>query len=110
MTVTVTLDCPGPPGPLQLIVKVVVPERTTLRLPESARLPDQPPDAVIDVAFADDHDKVVVPPCGILIGFAVTGQVAAGGGGGEGGGGGAAKTVMVVAAVACPPGPVQLTV
>jgi len=60
--------------------------------------PDQPPEAVQDVALVVDQFKVELPPEATLAGFALKEIV------------GGAVTVTVADWDAVPPGPVQLTV
>src|SRR5262245_43199759 len=48
-------------------------------VPDVARDPVQPPDAVHEVAFVDDQVSVDVPPVVTLVGFAVRDTVGAGG-------------------------------
>jgi hypothetical protein len=51
-------------------------------LPEVGLLPDQPPDAMHDVAFVDDQVSVEDEPLTTLVGFAESDTVGSGGGGG----------------------------
>ena len=57
MTVTSALADPEPPGPLQTSVSVafVVNGPTLVWVPEVARVPLQPPEAVQESALVDDH-------------------------------------------------------
>jgi hypothetical protein len=41
---------------------VLVADGVTIKVPESASLPDQAPEATQDVAWVDDHDRVLLPP------------------------------------------------
>ena len=51
-----------PPGPVQMILKVVVCVGVATSLPESALLPLQPSEAVADVEFVQLHERVVLCP------------------------------------------------
>jgi hypothetical protein len=86
-----------PPAPLQLSVKVLVmvsgPRGS---LPEVALLPVQAPEAVQEVAFAEDQVSAEDPPLVTDVGFAASDTVGAGG-----------VTVTVADALATPPSPVQ---
>ena len=68
--------------------------------PLMASLPDQPPDAVQEVALVADHVKVELAPLATVLGFALSLTVAVG----------AAVTVTVAVWTAFPPGPVQESV
>ena len=71
VTDTEALFCVVPPAPEQLSVYVVLVLRPpVLAVPEVARAPLQPPDAVQDVAFADDHVRVLAPPLATVVGDA----------------------------------------
>jgi hypothetical protein len=70
-------------------------------LPEVALPPDQPPEAVQEVASVEDQVSVDDPPLVIDVGFAASDTV------GTGGGGGVPDTVTVADALALPPEPVQ---
>ena len=97
---TVALAWALPPDPVQLSEKVVaLLSAAVLSLPAVALLPDQPPDAVQDVAFVDDHVRLLVPPLATEVGDADSDTV------------GVAE-VTVTDAVRCvvPPAPVQLSV
>ena len=59
--------------------------------------PDQPPDAVQEVAFVEDQVSVEDAPFAIDVGFAVSDTVGPGG-----------ATVTVADALALPPEPVQV--
>ncbi len=72
-----------PPGPEQVSAYVASsPSAPVLRLPLVARVPLQLPDAVHEVALADDHVKIAEPPASIVVleasrdtvGSAVTGE------------------------------------
>jgi hypothetical protein len=102
MSVTVTLDSPVPPAPVQVRVKVVaVVSAAVLWLPAVALVPLQPPDAVHAVAFVEVHVNVLVPPLLTEVGAADNVTVGAG-----------VEPVMETEALACavPPAPVQLSV
>ena len=62
-------------------------------------MPDQPPEAVQDVALVEDQDKVELPPLATLPGVAVSVTPGTG-----------AATVTVVDWAARPPGPLQVSV
>ena len=68
--------------------------------PLVARLPDQPPEAVQEVAFVVDQLKVELPPLTMELGLAARLTVGAGVG---------AVTETVAAWVALPPLPVQVS-
>jgi len=63
--------------------------------------PDQPPEAVQEVAFVEDQVSIEDPPLTTEVGFVVSDTV------GTGGGGGVPVTVTVAEALTLPPGPVQ---
>src|SRR4051812_26952702 len=61
-TVTVAEAEADPPAPVQLKLKVVVLAKAPVDcVPEVAMAPDQPPEAVQDVAFVEDHVRVEDP-------------------------------------------------
>jgi hypothetical protein len=101
-TVTVAVALCAPPDPVQVRLKVLLlvsaPEDS---LPEVALAPDQPPEAVQDVAFVEDQVSVEDAPLAMFVGFAASDTVGTGVGGGE------PFTVTVVEALAVPAGPVQ---
>jgi len=66
--------------------------------PEGALVPDQPPEAVQELASVDDQVRVEPWPLGTSVGFAASDTVGTGGG----------ATVTVADALALPPGPVQV--
>ena len=73
MTETVTDVVVGvrPPGPKQVSVKVVVPQRAAVAsVPETALVPLQPPPALHHVAFVADQVRVVCWPGAMLAGLA----------------------------------------
>jgi hypothetical protein len=76
-------------------------------LPEVALAPDQPPEAVQDVAFVEDQASVEDAPLATNVGLAASDTVTDGGGGG-GGGGGVPGTVTVTDALVLTPEPVQV--
>jgi hypothetical protein len=101
-TVTITETVWDPPGPVQERLKVALVVRGPEDwLPEVALGPDQPPEAVQDVAFVEDQVSVEDAPLATVVGFTASDTV------GGGGGGGVPCTVTVVDAVAVPPDPVQ---
>jgi hypothetical protein len=65
-------------------------------LPEVALAPDQPSEAVQDVAFVEDHVSVVEPPLVTDLGFAASDTVSGGG-----------PTDTVAVALCVPPDPVH---
>ena len=72
LTVTVTLCCAVPPVPLQLSVKSVVLESALVVVfPDVGLLPLQPPEALHDVAFVEDHVRVEVPSTFTAVGLAL---------------------------------------
>jgi hypothetical protein len=98
-TVTVFESLAVPPVPVQLSVNVVVAESALLvAVPLVAFEPDQPPDAVHDVAFVLVHDSCVVAPLDTLAGDTLRLTV------------GAPVTVTVFESLAVPPAPVQVSV
>jgi hypothetical protein len=102
VTVTVAERDVVPPAPLQLRTKVVVCVSAALVCePESDLAPDHPPEAVQDVAFAEDQLSSAVPPCATWLGVALRVTV---------GSGGAALTATVAVRLVVPPAPVQLSV
>jgi hypothetical protein len=99
VTVTVFESVPVPPTPVQVSVKVVFVESAPLvALPTGGFAPDQPPDAVHDVARLVVHESCVVAPLETLAGLTVRITV----------GGPTAATDLVSLAV--PPVPVQVSV
>ena len=102
-TVTVAVAELDPPVPLQFSEKLALAvSGPTLCEPVVDLLPDQPPDAVHDVAFVADQVKVLLPPLDTLVGLAVsvvTGAL----------GGGAAPTVTAASPLATPPRPTQVS-
>jgi hypothetical protein len=68
--------------------------------PLIALLPDQPPEAVQDVALVDDHVSVDAPPLATVLGVALKLTVAVG----------CALTDTVADCAALPPSPVQVSV
>jgi len=79
---------------------VVVVSALVDSLPVGALVPDQPPEAVQDVAFVEDQLSVEDKPFATTIGLAVSDTPAGGGGGG---GGGVPGTVTVADALPLPP-------
>jgi hypothetical protein len=67
--------------------------------PLVASLPLQPPEAVQDVAFLDDQDRVELLPLAMVLGLALKLTVGAG-----------ELTVTVADCAALPPAPVQVSV
>ena len=93
-----------PFAPVQARLNEVVLVRAAVAsLPEVAFDPDQPPEAVQDVALLEDHVRVETPPLATEIGFAVIDTV------GGGGGGGVAVTLTWADALALPLGPLQVS-
>ncbi len=90
---TTSVDCVAePPGPVQVIVYVVVAAKGTVAaVPEVARVPVQPPDAVQDCEFADAHCRLAVLPALTVLSAAVSVTVGAG------------KALVVTVALATPP-------
>ena len=102
VTVTVADALALPPAPVQVRVKLPFAVRAPVDwLPEVALVPDQPPEAVQEVALVEDQVRVEAPPLVTEVGFAVSETV---------GTGGAAVTVTVADALALPPAPVQVRV
>jgi len=98
VTVTVVDAFCVPPGPVQERLKVLVLVSAPVdALPEAALAPDQPTEAVHEVAFVEDHVRVDDPPLATDCGLAVRDTVGAG----------VAVTVTVADALCVPPGPVQ---
>jgi hypothetical protein len=102
-TLTMAVAVAEPPGPWHVSVNVLFADvrAPLLTLPDVARLPDQAPLAVHEVALADDHVSVLLAPPVTLAGFAVRVTV---------GGGEAAVVVTVTLRLADPPLPVQVKV
>jgi hypothetical protein len=93
-----------PFAPVQARLNAVVLVRGAVAsLPEVAFSPDQPPEAVQEVALVEDHVRVDTPPLAMEIGFAVIETV------GAGGGGGVAVTLTWADALALPPSPLQVS-
>jgi len=81
-TVTVIEAAAVPLGPVHSRLNVVVPVNTPVDwLSEVNLVPDQPPDAVQEVALVDDQMSVDVPSLVIDVGFAASDTVGTGGGG-----------------------------
>ncbi len=101
VTVTVA-DCAAlPPAPVQLRVYVAFALSAPVDCePLVGWLPDQPPEAVQEVAFVVDQLKVELPPLTTELGFAARLTVGAGA---------AEVTEIVVAWFALPPDPVQVS-
>jgi hypothetical protein len=101
VTVTVVEREAVPPAPVQLRTNVVVCDSAAVTCePDKALLPDQPPEALHEVALADDQLSIAVPPCETWLGVAAIVIV---------GGGGNALTVTVVVLLVVPPAPLQLS-
>ena len=100
VTVTVA-DCAAlPPAPVQVSVYVAFAVRAPVDWePLVAWLPDQPPEAVHEVAFVVDQLKVELLPLAMELGLAA--RLTVGAGVGE-------VTETVAAWVALPPAPVQV--
>jgi hypothetical protein len=91
-----------PPGPVQDRVNVEAAFKApVLWVPASDSAPDQPPDAVHELAWLVDQVRLALPPLTTVLGLAVSAMVGAGAGE-------VTDTVAVWAAL--PPGPVQLSV
>ena len=83
LTVTVVDALAVPFDPVQERLYVVVLVSPLVdSLPETARAPDQPPEAVQEVALAEDQVRVDDPPLATDAGLEVSETVVAGGGGG----------------------------
>jgi hypothetical protein len=95
-------DCVAlPPVPVQVSTYVVLALSAPLDCePLIALLPDQPPEAVQDVALVDDHVSFEAPPLATVLGLALKPTVAVG----------CALTATVADWIALPPAPVQLSV
>lgn len=101
LTFTVTVRSADPPGPVHVSAKLVVADSALLvAVPETGRLPVQPPDDVQAEAPVVDQVSVVVPPCATDVGFAVRLMVGTGGG----------VTLTSTDCTADPPGPVHVNV
>ena len=102
MTVTVVDLEAVPPAPVQLRTNVVVCDKAAVTCePDKGLLPDQPPEALHEVALTDDQLSMAVPPCGTWLGVAAIVIV---------GGGGRALTTTVAVRLVVPPAPLQLSV
>jgi hypothetical protein len=102
VTVTDAVRCVVPPAPLQLSVyEALALNAPVLCEPEVDFVPLQLPDAVQDVAFDVDHDKVLLPPLVTDVGDAENETVGAGV---------AAVTVTDALRWVVPPAPLQLSV
>ncbi len=78
-TLTATVCDAEPPAPLHASVKLALLTRLPVDVePEVARAPDQPPDAVHEVAFTDDQVKVADVPFAIEAGDTLSETVGAG--------------------------------
>jgi hypothetical protein len=79
-TVTVADALCAPPNPVQVRLKVPLLVSTPeVSLPEVAFAPDQPPEAVQDVAFVEDQISVDDPPLVTDVGFAASDTLGTGG-------------------------------
>ena len=65
--------------------------------PEVPLVPDQPPEAVQELASVEDQVSIEDPPYATAVGFAASDTVGTGG-----------NTVTVTVVLALPPGPVQV--
>jgi hypothetical protein len=111
VTVTETEFVALPPAPVHCRLKVALLVSTALCwLPDVALVPLQPPEAVQEVAFVEDHVIVERAPLATVVGFAEIVTVGAAGGGGGGGGGVEDVTVTVAERAVLPPDPVQVRV
>ena len=105
VTVTVADALALPPAPVQLRMKLLLAVSAPVDwLPGVALVPDQPPEAVQEVALVEDQVSVEAPPLVTEVGLAVSDTV------GTGGGGGGAVTMTVADVPALPPAPVQVRV
>jgi hypothetical protein len=96
-TVTVLDALAVPPDPVQARANVLLLVNAPVDwLPEVALAPDQPPEAVQEVAFVEDQVRVEDAPFATDVGFAASDTVGTGG-----------DTVTVADALPVPPGPVQ---
>jgi hypothetical protein len=103
VTVTVADALCVPPGPVQERLKLLVLLNAPVdALPEVALAPDQPPEAVQDVALVEDHVRIDDPPLATDVGFAEIETV------GTGGGSGVPVTLTCVEALPLPFGPLQV--
>jgi hypothetical protein len=103
LTVTDAVLEIDPPVPVQFSVKAAsAVSAAVCSEPLAAFVPVQPPVAVHEVTFVDDHVSVDREPEVTAVGLAVIVNVGAGGGGG-----GAAVTVTVTVALPVPPVPVH---
>jgi hypothetical protein len=101
VTVTAAVAFAVPPLPVQVSVNVVFAESAPLvAVPLVGCPPDQPPDAVHDVALVLVHDSWVFAPLVTLVGLAARLTVGAG----------LAVTVTVLESLPVPPTPVQVSV
>ena len=79
VTVTVTFSLAEPPVPVQVRVYVVDAWRAAVDdEPLVPRVPDQPPDAVQEVALVEDQVSVDLPPLATLVGLALNVMLGAG--------------------------------
>jgi hypothetical protein len=102
-TVTVAEALWVPPDPVQERLKMLVLVNAPVDwLPDVALPPDQPPEALQEVAFVEDHVSVEDAPLATDVGFAAIDTV------GACGGGGVPETVTAADVLAVPPEPVQL--
>ena len=98
VTVTVVPCTVVPPAPLQASVNFVVTVSTgVVAVPEVPSVPLQPPEALQDAAFVDDHERAEVAPLFTVLGLAAKVTVGAG-----------LVTVTVATCEALPPAPVQV--
>jgi hypothetical protein len=98
-TVAVFVSLAVPPVPVQLKVNVVFAESAPLiMLPFMDCPPDQPPDALHELAFVLVHDNCVLAPFATVVGFSA--RLTVGGG----------TTVTVFESLPVPPTPVQVSV
>jgi hypothetical protein len=100
VTVTVAVCAALPPAPVQVSVYVAFAVSAPLECdPLVASLPLHPPEAVQEVVFADDQDRVALLPLEMVLGLALKLTVGAG-----------AVTETVADCAAVPPAPAQVSV
>jgi hypothetical protein len=81
-TETVAAALAFPPCPVQVRLKLLVLARVPVdSLPEVGLVPDQPPEAVQEVALVEDQVSTDDPPLATDVGFAASDTVGTSGGG-----------------------------